>query len=331
MATKDKLLTLLEGHKGSYFSGEEIAALLQVSRTAVWKAVKALQAEGYKIDAVQNKGYCLDADTDILSEQGIRNYLEPEWSFPELEVLPTAASTNSILRQKANAGSPEGCTVIAAAQTEGRGRLGRKFYSPPDTGIYLSLLLRPENDSPLQAMKVTTMAAVAACEAIEAVSGRKAEIKWVNDIYMDGRKVCGILTEGLFQMETGSLDFVILGMGMNVYEPDSGFPEELAGIAGAVFHSSQEDGKNRLAAAFLNHFCRYYYGDWNFAEAYRRRSLVIGKEIQVLRRGEQRAAIALDVDGDCRLIVRYGDGTVETLSSAEISVRLDRKKLTKMS
>ena len=143
MKTKEKLLTLFEKNRGVYFSGEEIAEKLSVSRTAVWKAVNSLRREGYRIHAVQNKGYCLAANTDILSVQGIQKYLESACSQIKLTVLPAAASTNALLREKAAAGAPEGCVLIAGSQTEGRGRTGRRFYSPPDTGLYMSLLLRP--------------------------------------------------------------------------------------------------------------------------------------------------------------------------------------------
>lgn len=324
MGTKEKLLALLEENKGAWFSGEEIAQKLSVSRTAVWKAVKGLRGQGYQIDAVQNKGYSLSASTDILSVQGIGKYLQSSCSAVEMEVLPIAGSTNALLRERANAGALEGYAIVANAQTEGRGRLGRSFYSPADTGIYLSLLLRPQGYSPSRAVKLTTMAAVALCEAIEKVSKEQTQIKWVNDIYMDGKKVSGILTEASLDLENGSLDYVVLGIGVNVYPPKDGFPAELENIAGTVFHERQSDGKNRLVAEFLNRFMTYYEAkeNLNYAEKYKRRSLVIGKRINVLTFAGQKKAVALDVDGDCRLLVRYEDGQTERLSSGEISIRL---------
>lgn len=321
MTTREKLLALLEAHKGDYVSGEEIGEKLAISRTAVWKAVRALQADGFEIDAVRNRGYCLARTSDILSRQGMEKYLDSRWDALELHVLPTTHSTNALLREYANAGAPEGCTIVAGSQTQGRGRLGRSFFSPADTGIYLSLLLRPAGYSPTQAVRVTTMAAVAACQAIEAVSGREAAIKWVNDIYMDGRKVSGILTEGAFNLEIGSLDYIILGIGINAYPPSMGFPQEIASTAGAVFPAAVSDGRNRLAAEFLNRFLAIYRGDIDYAGEYRTRSFLLGQNVNVLSPGGQRPAVALDVDGDCRLIVRYADGTVEALSSAEVSIR----------
>ena len=339
MNTREKLLELLEGNRGVYFSGEEIAGRLCISRAAVWKAVKTLQSAGYAIDAVTNKGYCLARETDILSVQGIRKYLDISdinSSGLNISVVPVAVSTNAIVRESADCGTPEGYVVIANEQTVGRGRLGRSFFSPPGTGIYMSLLLRPENCLSKQAVRITTMAAVAVCEAIEAVSGEKAQIKWVNDIYVRGRKVCGILTEGSFGLESGLLEYAVLGIGINVYQPDGGFPEELRGIAGAVFDSRQEDVKNRMAAEFLNRFFVYYGSDnycreaqhgtgvgaADYVEEYRRRSLVIGKQIVVLSANEAKDAVAIGVDDECRLLVRYADGAEACLSSGEISIRL---------
>ena len=219
MATKERLLALLEAHKGEYLSGEELAGQLNISRTAVWKAIKSLRSAGYEIQAAQNRGYCLDASTDVLSVQGIRNYLEPCAQGCQLELIPCTVSTNALVRQRAAGGAAEGLVILANQQTKGRGRMGREFYSPPDTGLYMSLLLRPGAIPPAQAIHITTMAAVAACLAIDALCPRQPQIKWVNDILLRGKKVCGILTEGSFDLETGKLDDVVLGVGFNVYPP----------------------------------------------------------------------------------------------------------------
>lgn len=321
MGTKEKLLSLLEEKKGVYFSGEELAQALGVSRTAIWKAINTLRSAGYAIDAVQNRGYCLDVHTDILSASGIQSHLS--CSGLQIEVLPSTASTNALLRERAAEGAPEGLVILANEQTKGRGRLGRDFYSPPDTGIYMSLLLRPQGLEPGEAVRITTMAAVAACRAIASVSGREPQIKWVNDIYLNEKKVCGILTEASFHLESGSLEYAILGIGFNVSPPAGGFPEEIVQTAGAILNIQTDEGKNRLAAAFLNAFLAIYRAEDSnaYAEEYRRRSLVIGKAVNVISPSGIRKAYALDVDRECRLIVRYEDGSVEQLSSAEVSIR----------
>lgn len=314
---------LLESNKGIYFSGEEIAQKLCVSRTAVWKAVKALRADGYSIDAITNRGYCLSAKTDILSPQGIQKYLHPQYRDLPISVLPTVDSTNTLVREKAQKDFPEGYILIANEQTAGRGRCGREFYSPSGTGAYLSILLRPADCPPKQAVQITTKAAVAMCEAIEEVSEETAQIKWVNDIFVRDKKICGILTEGSFSMESGLLEYAVLGVGLNVYPPQEGFPEDLQQIAGSLFAVPQEDMKNRLAAAFINGFMDYYTAteQTDYIEKYRRRSFVIGKEVSVLRGSQSRNALVLGIDDECRLQVKYDSGETSSLSYGEISIR----------
>ena len=323
MTVQDHLRTLLESNKSVFLSGEEIARRLGVSRNAVWKAIKALQADGYPIQAVPNRGYCLAASSDVLSESGIRQYLTGEAQALDLRVFDAVDSTNLVLRSLANAGAAEGTVVIAAEQTGGRGRKGRSFYSPQGTGVYVSLLLKPKI-APDDATLITTTAAVAVCHAVETLSGETATIKWVNDVFLRGKKVCGILTEGSFDMESGQFDYAILGAGINVYEPSGGFPKEIREIAGSVLRSPAPDAKNRVIAEYLNRFLPLYrkLGSAETNADYRRRSFVLGKMVNVLSGERVTPARALDVDDHCRLVVEYEDGHREALSSGEISVKL---------
>lgn len=324
MTTKEKLLALLEDSKGTFFSGEEIARTLQVSRAAVWKAVSALREDGYTIDAATNKGYRLSPDSDILSPQGIRRFLKPEYRDLDLTVLPTAPSTNALVREKANQGCPEGCIIIACEQTAGRGRYGRQFFSPVDSGVYLSLLLRPTAYSPQQATCLTAAAAAAMCQAIEEVTGQQPGIKWVNDIFLHGKKVCGILTEAAVGLETGTLNYMVLGAGVNLYPPAEGFPEEIRSIAGSVLERSCPEAKNRLVGEFLNRFGDFYAHPEcrAYLEDYRARSLAIGRNVTVLSAGKAVSAYAYGIDDDFRLLVRYENGDTEALSYGEIRIQL---------
>ena len=324
MTTKEKLLALLEDSKGTFFSGEEIARTLQVSRAAVWKAVNALREDGYTIDAATNKGYRLSPDSDILSPQGIRRFLKPEYRDLDLTVLPTAPSTNALVREKANQGCPEGCVIIAQEQTAGRGRYGRQFFSPVDSGVYLSLLLRPTAYSPQQATCLTAAAAAAMCQAIEEVTGQQPGIKWVNDIFLHGKKVCGILTEAAVGLETGTLNYMVLGAGVNLYPPAEGFPEEIQPIAGSVLERSCPEAKNRLVGEFLNRFWDFYTHPEcrTYLEDYRSRSLAIGQNVTVLSAGRAVSAYAYGIDDDFRLLVRYDSGKTEALSYGEIRIQL---------
>ena len=320
MTTKEQLFTLLEARQGNFVSGEELAETLQLSRAAVSKAMKQLRQEGYAIEAVTNRGYRLSGECDILSEQGVKKHLNQDY---QITFAPSVGSTNTVLRALAEQGAPEGTVVIADEQTGGRGRMGRVFYSPAGSGIYLSLLLRPVNADPRQTVTLTAAAAVALCQAIEAVSKKSPQIKWVNDIFLNGRKICGILSEAAFGLESGAPEYVVVGVGINAYTPEGGFPQELAEIAGALWERPVPGGKNRLAAEFVNHFWKLYTaGDpAAFLEDYRRRSLVVGKDITVIAGGKETPARALGIDESCRLLVRYKSGETAALSYGEVRIK----------
>ena len=185
MKVKDQVLKQLEDNKGTYFSGSELAAALGVSRNAVWKAIKSLEKSGYRISAVPNKGYCLNMDNDILSSWSIKQHLNHDGL--NITVYDTISSTNDVLKEQAAQGAPHGTVIISQEQTAGKGRMGKNFYSPSKTGIYLSILVRPDIPAG-ESLFLTTSAAVATAKAIEDVSDKKADIKWVNDIYISDKK-----------------------------------------------------------------------------------------------------------------------------------------------
>lgn len=322
MSLKENVAEFLESRPDSYFSGEEIAEKLGVSRAAVWKAVNALRRSGCAVEAVTNKGYRIKEPIDIITKSGIEKYLETN-NKVYLEVMPTVTSTNAVLREKAQQGAPENTVVIASAQTSGRGRFGRRFVSPEGSGIYMSILLRPDMKAD-QAALITTAAAVAVCEAAECLSGRECGIKWVNDVLADGKKICGILTEASVNVESGTLDYAILGIGVNVYTPKNGFDEEIKDIAGPVFNEKGKDLKNKLTAEIIKRFLEYYLNicQKTYLDSYRRHCVVFGKKVKVISQNKTESALALGVDNDCRLLVRYDDGREEYLSSGEISTKL---------
>lgn len=323
MSVLEDVRGILERNRGVFLSGQAIADTLHVSRAAVWKAVRGLSEDGYGIEGVSGLGYRLRQETDVLSETGVRKYLLPETNCPSLQVYASVTSTNSLLKEAAIGGAPEGTALIAARQTAGRGRRGRSFFSPDGTGLYISLLLRPKMSAEESTM-LTTLAAVAMCEAIGELSAKSPGIKWVNDIFLSGRKVCGILTEASMDMESGGLEYAILGLGVNVYAPEGGFPAEIRDVAGCVLDAPLPDARNRLAGTFLNAFWRRYLsGDrTGYIDAYRRLSLALGKRVTVLLPEGGKPALVTGIDERCRLLIRYDDGTEGMLSSGEISIRL---------
>ena len=324
MNVKEQVLRAFEANRGKLISGSEIARKLDVSRNAVWKAVKSLQDEGYIINSESNKGYCLANDNDILSAQSISCYLNDKAKNLRIEVHKKVESTNNILKSIAASKEAEGKVIIAEEQTSGRGRFGRTFYSPANTGIYMSILLRPDFTAQ-ESLFITTSAAVAVSEAIEKMSGCEAKIKWVNDIYCNDKKVCGILTEASFNIENGMLDYAVLGIGLNVINPDEDFPDDIKNIATSIYCKETYTGgkRSKLAAEILNNFMFYYenINERTFLKEYRKRSLLIGKEISVISPSNSRNAVALDIDDECRLIVKWEDGSIEAISSGEVSIR----------
>ena len=320
--TKDRVLDSLRSSGGSYVSGGALSAELSLSRTAVWKAVEQLRAEGFVIESAPKKGYRLLSGGDALTESGVRAYLRRR--DLDLRVYKSISSTNTVLKQLAESGEAEGTVLLAEEQTAGRGRMSRSFFSPPRSGLYMSLLLRPHMSAQLST-RITACAAVAVAEAIEELTGCRAEIKWVNDVLVDGKKVCGILTEGSIDCESGLMHYAIVGIGINIRPPEGDFPAELRQIAGALPAAPDgEDLRCRLAAAVLDRLMDLYeqLPEGDCYEAYKSRSCLIGREINILPlEGEPVPATAIDVEPDFSLRVRLTDGTEKCLSSGEVSVR----------
>ncbi|WP_339256804.1 biotin--[acetyl-CoA-carboxylase] ligase [Paenibacillus sp. FSL P2-0136] len=325
MTVKEHILALLDSNKGEYFSGEDIAGRLSVTRSAVWKAIKALQSDGYSIQAVTNKGYSLSPQTDILSAAAVAKYLDARGQTLRLEVFKSVASTNELVKALASGGEAEGKVILSEEQTAGRGRKGRPFFSPAGTGIYMSILLRPRL-SAADATLLTTSAAVAVALAIESVSGLSTQIKWVNDVFMNGKKVCGILTEASLSLENEWLDYAVLGIGINVALPAAGFPAGLSEIATSIYQAGNPEGdlRNRLTAEVLNRFMGYYeqLKERLFLPEYRQRMMSLGETVMVVKEHQEQAATAVDIDNDCRLKVRYPNGGEEYLSSGEVRILL---------
>lgn len=247
----------------------------------------------------------------------MKNYLDFK-----LNIFDEVTSTNDVLREMAISGAPDKTVVLASSQTKGRGRLGRSFFSPNGSGIYMSLLLRPQidiADIPL----ITPLTAVVVCEAIEQIFSVSPQIKWVNDLLLNGKKICGILTEGVFTSD-GKIDYIIVGIGINLNPPKDGFPSDIENIAGAVTCDYNEDKKEKLIEKILQIFNERIakFSTKDFVSIYRKKSAVIGKDVTVILGESKTSAKVLDISDNCELVVRYENGKTEELSSGEISVRL---------
>lgn len=232
-----------------------------------------------------------------------------------IELKRKVTSTNLIMKEKAQKGADEFSVLIANEQTAGRGRLGRTFHSPRGTGIYMSILLAPEKDR--NPLLITVDTAVCVARVLEKITGEKALIKWVNDIYIKGRKVCGILAERVENK-------IVLGIGINVFSPKGGFPEDIKDRAGALFEIKERYIKEKVITEFLNEFYNIYMNpvrDELLAE-YINRSMVTGKNILILRNGGEEEAVAIDINDDYSLMVKKENGEIENLSTGDVSIKI---------
>lgn len=322
MTVKSKLLGVLEQQKGKVLSGEKLAEELNCTRAAIWKAVKSLREEGYIIEAGPNKGYMLVEDCHHLSQEAIQPFLFTPEVY--MEVCQQVDSTNRAAKEAAVTGKAHhGSFVLAASQSAGRGRRGRKFYSPDGSGLYLSVILEPGGNLQ-ENLLLTAEAAVAVYKAVREVTGIELDIKWVNDLYHHEKKVCGILTEAVTDFESGNIEFAVVGIGLNLYEQSGGFPEDLKGIAGALYPDQKAAvnvDRNHLAASIINHLLKETE-ELRLPEEYIEHNMVPGRKIEIRNGQDIRKAEALEICPDGRLKVREKDGTVSLLSYGEVSILL---------
>ena len=249
-------------------------------------------------------------------EKLIRSYLSDYAADIKIETVDIIDSTNDEMKIRAQKGEKEISLLVAEEQTKGRGTKGRSFFSPDGTGIYMSLLLRPTY-TPKECTLLTTMAAVSSAKAIEKVTGLRVQIKWVNDIYLGGKKAGGILTQAQLSKNGKAVEWAVVGIGINLSEPEGGFPEEIKGIAVSL---GEKDGqiKNRLIAEIVNEFIAYYRSlmKKEFIEEYSRRLLGLGEKITVQEGEEEYTGRVIGIDDRCRLKIRLPDGIERVLGSA---------------
>lgn len=317
MSLKEDILADLT--ENEFVSGENMAEKYYVSRNSIWKAVKQLRDEGYDIEAVTNKGYRLKMITNNISSAAIKKSADQDWKYV---ILDKVDSTNNYAKELVLNGDRKNTVVIAESQIGGRGRVGRPFYSPKGNGLYMSILIYPKLNVEYATL-ITTFTAVAVAKAIEKLTGGSTlNIKWVNDIYMNGKKICGILTEAGFDFEGGAIDYAIIGIGINVFGTE--FPDSIKNIATSI---EKETGKiisrNELAVEILNNLSNIQEAikDKTYLDYYREKSNVIGKNVLVINGDNKFNAKAICIDDNAALIVETEDG-MRTLNSGEVSIKI---------
>lgn len=344
MTTKDLVLEelLSQGETGAFVSGEALAEKCMVSRAAIWKAIKTLEEKGYDIEAVTNRGYRLRSTDDVFSKETILSYLPENFSV-NLDFFDNIDSTNTECKRRCvEAGSLRTAdgeltatgkkihrlVIAAARQTAGRGRLGRSFYSPDKSGVYISLVYAPEKGI-VQPARMTVSAAVAITRAITKLYGKESRIKWVNDIFTDGKKVSGILTEGMTNFETASVEAAVIGMGINLSDGKEGFPPEIRDVAGSISGKPKSEiSRSQMTAEVILELLKILDGgEKEFArvmEEYKARSNLIGKTVKVNPvAGEEKSSFdaqVIDIDEEACLVVKNSEGKELHLSSGEVTI-----------
>ena len=318
---KYKILNILKSNIDGYISGEQLSEQLGISRAAIWKHMNALKADGYVIDAITNKGYRLMEETDAINASWLSAYAEPYTFLEFAKFYEAIDSTNSEAKRLALENPNWQGVLISDFQTGGKGRMGRYWASEKGKGLWMSLLLRP--DIPTEsASSITMVAAAAMCQAIEAVSGASVGIKWPNDLIVNGKKVCGILTE--MGAELSMLHYIVLGIGVNIGQVH--FEKELEDKATSLFLEGFEVSKKKLLIAFLNAFENVYMAFLNndiehVIQYHREKSKTLNHFVILNGSNGQRQVFAKDLDAKGCLLIINEENQPERICSGEVSVR----------
>ena len=320
MTTKNRVLNILKENQGSFFSGQDLADQLHVSRTAIWKAVESLRKEGIDIEAITKKGYRIKHSLEELDTSLIRNNLNPKIKKIELILLDSVDSTNTYIKKLSqNKEMANFTSVFAEEQTSGRGRTGKSFCSPRGTGIYMSTFLRTQElPKDISLDLLTIRSCVALYLALKDKTDKTLEIKWINDLYLDKKKIAGILTEG--SLEQGKLNHIIIGIGLNVFTKKDLFSEDLQDKVDSLFPT--EFNRSQLASQILNELYHVLYGmtDQEVLKIYRDNNLVLGKEVSFSLKDIQYTGLAKDVNEKGNLVVEVSQHDF-ILSSGQVSVK----------
>ena len=319
---KAEILSLLR-ERGSYVSGQELCKHFNVSRTAVWKAVNQLKKEGYCIQAVQNRGYLLVSEDEVFGQNELESRMDTEWAGHPVSFYETIKSTNLRAKLDADNGAPEGALVVADMQTAGRGRRGRTWSSPAGLNVYFTLILKPRY-VPDKASMVTLVMALAVAEGIRETCGVEAGIKWPNDIVVNGKKVCGILTE--MSVEKDFIHHVVIGVGINVGLQE--FAPELADTATSLqAECGRKVPKAALVANIMKAFEKYYESFRektdlsDLVDSYNKMLVNRGKTVRVLDPKGEYSGVAEGINELGELLVELPDGHVENVYAGEVAVR----------
>jgi BirA family biotin operon repressor/biotin-[acetyl-CoA-carboxylase] ligase len=321
---KREILKALKDQKEGFVSGQEMSEKLGVTRAAVWKHIKQLQEEGYEIEAVSRKGYRLLKDPDHLDADALELDRRSSLFGKKVYHFESVDSTNTMAKKLAAEGAAEGTVVIAEEQKAGKGRLGRRWESAKGTGIWLSIILRPAI-KPSDAVKITQIAAAAVGEAIQKNTGYAIQIKWPNDVLMDKKKICGILTEMSAELER--INFIVVGIGVNVSQKEGDFPSELKHAASIESCTGKTVSRRSLVVEILKEFEELYFDFLHTGSIEksihicRKYSATLGNKVKVIDKEKEIIAEAVDITEEGELLIRDESGGLKKIISGEVSVR----------
>ena len=321
---KGKILKLLKDSGNEFVSGEKISEALGVSRAAIWKYINVIKEEGYEIEAISRKGYRIISSPDLLTFEEIKNFLDTKCIGKNIIYYDSIGSTNSKAKELAEAGEEHGTVIISEEQTSGRGRLGRSWVSPKYKGIWMSIILRP-NIITKNISQITLLGAAAVQKAIMKM-GISTSIKWPNDIILNSKKVCGILTE--MSGEVDHINYLVMGIGINVNLQEEDVPFDLKDMATSLKLESGKYIERKLLLANVLNIFEELYSDFvqngsikETIEICRENSILIGKEVQLINRGKVTTAKAIDISDEGELVIEDSTGLIEYIVSGEVSVR----------
>lgn len=320
---RDEVLEFLRENQGGFVSGQDMSEACHVSRTAIWKHIKALRQKGYKIESYTKRGYRLLEEPDLLSPLAMKQILNTDVFGKRYVYMDTTESTNLEARRLAQQGAEEGTVVVSEEQAAGRGRVSRGWYSPFGKGLWFSLVLRPDF-VPSEAPKCTLMAAVALTKAFHKMGLTSAGIKWPNDILVNGRKMVGILTEMSGSME--EISYIIMGIGVNVKTKQEELPEEIKHIATSLLMEGIDIERTEAFKIILENLEYQYYEilDKGFDETldeWRKLSVTLGQDIEVRAPDNTYEGIATDIDEDGNLLVKTLNGDIKRIVAGDVSIR----------
>ncbi len=322
MTTEEKILNLFKGNKDSFLSGEEVSQSLGISRQALWKHIEKLRDAGYVIEAVPHLGYKLRHVPDKMLVQEIKWRLKTKIIGKEIYFYESVGSTNNIAYKLAQEGAEEGAIVIADEQTKGKGRLGRKWVSPPDSGVYLSFILRPDI-VPNEVQEVTLVTALGAVKAIRNFAGMNALIKWPNDIIISDKKAGGILTE--LKAEMDKVEFVVIGIGININTPEKFLPEGATSVKNeskASVDFSRVEFTRELLEGVEREYIKFKNNGFEPTRSeFKGYSCTLGREVSVTgSAGKKIHGKAVDIDKDGALIIKTTTGAQERILSGDVTL-----------